>query len=205
MKNKYITISILLFYEVCTSGLYAQSNIMNVSNNQDMQKTDSKIVIGATEHIKIEPPELTLRARIDTGAKTTSIDARNIIPFERDGKKWVKFSVYDGDMEYKVERPVYDTVRIKRHGEKSQRRYMIKIRVTAGDISQLIRVSLTDRSKYEFPILIGRNFLKDYFIVDVSKYNVLKKLQKSKKEINDTKLKRVQQERSNTNKQNETK
>lgn len=162
-------------------GLSAEENVTKKIKKKNIDKSESKIIIGAAEYIKIEPPGVTLKARIDTGAKTTSIDARNIIPFERDGKRWVKFSMYDGKQEHKVERPVFDTVLIKRHGGESQRRFMIKIRVTAAEVSQLIPVSLTDRSSYEFPILIGRNFLKDYFIVDVAKNNILKKDKKKKK------------------------
>ncbi|MCF6245616.1 MAG: RimK/LysX family protein, partial [Sulfurovum sp.] len=85
--------------------------------------------------------------------------------------------------EHKIERPVFDTVLIKRHGEESQRRFMVKMRVTFAEVSQLIRVSLTDRSSYEFPILIGRNFLKDYFIVDVSKNNIEKYAKPLGKEV----------------------
>jgi hypothetical protein len=185
---KYI-LTTMLFSLLLFSNLSADSNLTKEIKKKEIKKTvikkkETKIIIGATEHIKIEPPELILRARIDTGAKTTSMDARNITPFERDGKRWVKFSVYDGEKEYKVERPVYDTVLIKRHGNESQRRYMVKIRVSIDEVSQLIPVSLTDRSSYEFPILIGRNFLKDYFMVDVSKNNLLKKVKKSKKNDN---------------------
>ena len=45
------------------------------------------------EHVYISPPGILLTARIDTGATTSSIDARNIEPFERDGKRWVRFEV----------------------------------------------------------------------------------------------------------------
>jgi len=189
---KYVFTTILLS-SLLLSSLSADSNvtknikkkeIKKIKKIQKIKKMESKIIIGATEHIKIEPPELTLRARIDTGAKKTSIDARNITAFERDGKRWVKFSVYDGEKEYKVERPVYDTVLIKMHGNESQRRYMVKIRVSIDEVSQLIPVTLADRSSYDFPVLIGRNFLKDYFLVDVSKHNVLKKVKKSKKNNN---------------------
>lgn len=171
----------MFFVLLFMSGLFADSNSTKKIDKKNIQKIESKIIIGATEHIMIEPPALTLRARIDTGAKTSSIDARNITPFEREGKRWVKFSIYDGEKEYKVERPVFDTVLIKRHGGESQRRYMVKMRVSVDEVSQLIPVSLTDRSTYEFPILIGRNFLKDYFIVDVSQNNLLKKVKKDEK------------------------
>ncbi len=178
---KYFTRTSMFFTLLSLVALVAEENVTKVIKKKNVDKTESKIIIGSTEHIKIEPPRVTLKARIDTGAKTTSIDARNIVPFERDGKRWVKFSVFEGSEEHKVERPVYDTVLIKRHGGESIRRFMIKMRVSAGGVAQLIPVSLTDRSSYEFPILIGRNFLKDYFIVDVSKKNLLKKLEKEDK------------------------
>ena len=179
VKFFFTTIFFACLFSV--SMLYAEKNTSEEINKKNIQIGESKMIIGATEYIKIEPPAVVLKARIDTGAKTTSIDARDITPFERDGKKWVKFSVYDGKQEYKVERPVFNTVLIKRHGDESQRRYLIKMRVTVAEISQLIPVSLTDRSRYEFPILIGRNFLKDYFIVDVSKNNILNTLHKNEK------------------------
>jgi len=173
--TKYFFKTTFLLSLLATINLFAEESKMQKTNKKNIHIAESKMIMGATEYIKIEPPGVTLNARIDTGAKTTSLDARDITPFERDGKKWVKFSVYDADKEYQVERPVFDTVLIKRHGGESQRRYMVKMRVTADEVSQLIPVSLTDRSAYEFPILIGRNFLKDYFIVDVSQKNLLKK------------------------------
>jgi len=173
--TKYFTSAAFFLNLFFAVHLLAEEGNRDDSSQKNIHKAEAKMIIGATELIKIEPPEVTLKARIDTGAKTTSIDARNIIPFERDGKKWVKFTVYDDEKEYPVERPVYDTVLIKRHGVEAEKRYMIKIRVTADKVSQLIPVSLTDRSTYEFPILIGRNFLKDYFIVDVSKNDLLLK------------------------------
>jgi len=64
---------------------------------------------------------------------------------------------------------VIKTVQIKRHGEESQYRYVVKMRIILGDVSQLISVNLNDRDAYLYPVLIGRNFLRDFFIVDVAK------------------------------------
>jgi hypothetical protein len=141
---------------------------------KNVQTLDSKIIIGQIQMIKITPPKVILEARIDTGATTTSIDARDITEFERDGKKWVKYTVIHGKKKHELESPIDKTVLIKRHGKEAQERYVIKMRVSAGTITQLIDVTLADRSEYKFPILIGRNFLKDYFIVDVSRSNILK-------------------------------
>ncbi|SFZ98233.1 FIG008443: hypothetical protein [hydrothermal vent metagenome] len=150
----------------------AKEEIKEPSKN--IQTLDSKIVIGEIETVKITPPKVTMKARIDTGATTTSVDARDIVEFERDGKKWVKYTIVSGKKEFKLESPIDRTVMIKRHSEKAQERFVIKMRVTIGPKTELIDVTLADRSKYKFPVLIGRNFLKDYFIVDVSRSNILK-------------------------------
>lgn len=142
--------------------------------NLNTEKTDSKRIIGAIENVRVVPPNIVLKARIDTGAKTTSIDARNITPFERDGKQWVRFVCMDGEKEHTIEKKVMKTVQIKRHGEASQDRYVVKMRIILGDVSQLIPVNLNDRESYIYPVLIGRNFLRDFFIVDVAKKFQLK-------------------------------
>ena len=72
------------------------------------------------------------------------------------------------------------SILIKRHGEESQRRYVVKMRVVLGNVSQLISVNLNDRDSYQYPVLIGRNFLRDYFIVDVAKKYQLKPMVLSK-------------------------
>lgn len=141
----------------------------NTYVNLNTEKPDAKIVIGALEYVRLVPPNVVLKARIDTGAKTTSIDAREITPFERDGKQWVRFVCVFGKKEHTIERKVVKTVQIKRHGAESQDRYVVKMRVILGDVSQLISVNLSDREEYKYPVLIGRNFLRDFFMVDVAK------------------------------------
>jgi len=141
--------------------------------NLNTEKTDAKMIIGEIEDVRLVPPNVVLKARIDTGAKTTSIDARNIIPFERDGKQWVRFVCMDGEKEYTLERKVIKTVHIKRHEKAAQDRYVVNMRIVLGNISQLIHVNLNDRETYTYPVLIGRNFLRDYFLVDVAKKHQL--------------------------------
>lgn len=168
--------SILLMLLFCTiSFLEAKENTTLLAEqnatyeNLNTEKADAKIIIGAIEKVRVVPPNIVLKARIDTGAKTTSLDARDITPFERDGKQWVRFTVVNGKKEYTLEKKVIKTVQIKRHGKASQDRYVINIRMVLGNVSQLILVNLNDRDKYQYPVLIGRNFLRDNFIVDVSK------------------------------------
>lgn len=152
----------------------------NTIESLNTEKPGAKIIIGAVEKVRLLPPSVVLKARIDTGAKTTSIDAQNIIPFERDGKEWVRFDWYLGEKTYTIERKVVKSILIKRHGDESQRRYVVKMRIVLGNVSQLISVNLNDRESYQYPVLIGRNFLRDYFIVDVAKKYQLKPMVLSK-------------------------
>ena len=126
-------------------NLIHQTEQDNTIESFNTEKPDAKIIIGAVENVRLLPPNVVLKARIDTGAKTTSIDAQNIIPFERDGKEWVRFDWHIGKKTYTIEIKVVKTILIKRHGGDSQMRYVVKMRVVLGDVSQLISVNLCDR------------------------------------------------------------
>jgi len=130
---------------------------------------NGKIVIGAAESVYIPSAKMKMEARIDTGATTTSIDARDIEVLERDGKKWVKFILVDreGNSTAEIEKRVVKIVPIKRHGMEDQKRYAVKMKIMMGDKAQLVLVTLADRSRFDFPVLIGRNFLRGEYLVDV--------------------------------------
>ena len=134
---------------------------------QDMQ------IIGEVEPVTIAKAGLTLPARIDTGATTSSLDARDIQKFERDGKKWVRFILLDrrSGKKVKVEGRLTRTVEITRHGTDPQYRPVIKLKASLGKIELYREFSLTDRSAFTYPVLIGRNFLQGKFIVDVTRKN----------------------------------
>ncbi|CAA6818411.1 MAG: Unknown protein [uncultured Sulfurovum sp.] len=130
---------------------------------------EAKEIIGAVERVRLLPVNMVFKARIDTGAKTTSIDARDIKSFERNGIKWVRFDCVDGNKSKTIEKKILKIVEIKRHGAKPQNRYVVQMYVVLANVSRLIEVNLNNREPYEYPVLIGRNFLKDLFIVDVTK------------------------------------
>jgi len=130
----------------------------------------SSVLIGETEPVYLEPSGLILDARIDTGATTSSLNAVDLQPFERDGKAFVRFHLrHAGSGELiAVERPVLSYVKIKRHNQTPQRRPVVKLRAVIGSIDQHVKFTLTDRSNYQYQVLIGRNFLRDFAVVDVS-------------------------------------
>ncbi|VFQ44993.1 ATP-dependent zinc protease family protein [Desulfoluna butyratoxydans] len=131
-------------------------------------------VIGEVEPVTLVDAGITLPARIDTGATSCSLDATNIERFERDGKKWVRFTLTDkktGDT-HELEKKLSRTVKITRHGEESQRRPVVKMKAMLGGVSLYKEFTLTDRSEFTYQVLIGRNFLEGEFIVDVTLKNV---------------------------------
>lgn len=140
-------------------------------------KIADKLVIGEIEHVTVAPPGQVFVARIDTGAAGTSIHASHIAAFERDGRDWVRFQIDHPSIEapLAIERPVARTVRVKQAGgEIAERRLVVKMTITLGSMTEQIDVSLTERTAMTYPVLIGRNFLRNLAIVDVSQRLIAK-------------------------------
>lgn len=131
-----------------------------------------KLVLGSVESVSIEPGGLILDTLIDTGAATSSLSAQELKPFERDGKDWVRFKLLppgsDADP-VTVELPVKRFVRVARPGFDSQKRPVVDMSLTVGEVTHMVEVNLTDRSSLDYLLLMGRNFLKDAAVVDVSR------------------------------------
>jgi hypothetical protein len=132
-------------------------------------------IIGAVEWARVDPSGLVMEARIDTGAETSSIHAEEIQLIERDGKRYVSFVLLDPATGEKVvlERRLRRRVRIKQQDEELDRRFVVQLWVTLGNHHAHIEVNLSDREDFEYPLLIGRNFLTDSMIVDVSRHHTL--------------------------------
>ncbi|RLB67583.1 MAG: hypothetical protein DRH08_03295 [Deltaproteobacteria bacterium] len=129
------------------------------------------VIIGEAEKVIIKSKGLRLNARIDTGAQTSSLGVVDQLPFERDGKKWLQFSVQDpaSGMLIDFKMPVVRIAEIKRHGTEAQKRYVVKLKILLGNIEMTREFTLADRSRYTFPMLIGRNVLSGKYIVDVNR------------------------------------
>jgi hypothetical protein len=130
-----------------------------------------KLVIGEVEYVAIPLLDSVFAARIDTGAKTTAIYAVDIETFERDGKPWARFTIKNPhkDNEFPLEMEVARTARVKQEGRESERRMGVTLDLTIGEITKRLTVSLADRSGFEYPLLIGRDFLSGSAVVDVTR------------------------------------
>lgn len=139
---------------------------------------DKRKILGGLEYIYLDPPGIVLSARIDTGAQTSSLNALDMVEFERDSKPFVKFNIIDPNTGEKIEltRRVRGHTKIKKHMTESQRRPIVSLRVKLGELDEHISFTLIDRSKFQQQALIGRNFLRDLAIVDVSKEYTVPKI-----------------------------
>lgn len=134
---------------------------------------DNKIILGRTEWLWLESVNRVFRARVDSGATTSSLSAHHVVEFERDGKKWVRFNMVpddDVDDSYEVEAPLVRFARIRQaSSEEIDRRPVVELTIKIGEFTDNAEFTLTDRTSMTYPILLGREFLRDIALIDVAK------------------------------------
>lgn len=125
-----------------------------------------KSIFGWIERVKLMDSELVMKAKLDTGADTSSINAPNPEEFDKDGEEWVRFEITDADGDsHTFELPIERTVRI-RSATGTTRRHVVRMDMCLGHIRRKAEINLADREDLSYEMLIGRNFMKDYVLVD---------------------------------------
>lgn len=111
-----------------------------------------------------------IKAKIDTGAQTSALHAGNITPFERDGAAWVRFTVQpwqEGVLdEVEVELPVHDRRTVRSSSGHTQDRLVVVMDLVLVGREVPVEVTLTDREEMVFRMLIGREALRQGYVVD---------------------------------------
>lgn len=141
----------------------------SIAHDNDTQT--HRALLGFVEWVTIEPVGLRLKARLDTGARTSSLHSKDVEPFERGGERWVRFRVpidanRHGGAALTLERPIERVVLIKRKGAAPQRRYVVELPICIDGRRHETEFSLTDRENFLYPVLLGRRFLADVALVD---------------------------------------
>jgi hypothetical protein len=137
-----------------------------------------KMLVGELESVWIEPPGITLTARIDTGASSSSLHADELISFERDGDDWVRFNILVNDEAIPVEAAVSRYVRVIQQADaEGSRRPVVNLRIRLGNIQDTFEFTLADRSHLDYQVILGRNFLTDMAVVDVAQQFIQPKYQ----------------------------
>jgi len=126
---------------------------------------------GRYEYIKLPEIGETLQAKMDTGALTASLSAKNIELFTRDGEEWVRFVLATKGASSKVyEHKVARISKIKSRADEdedkdepvSAKRPVVDLEMCLGDVKRTVEVNLTDRSSFNYPLLIGAKALREF-------------------------------------------
>ncbi len=130
-------------------------------------------VLGWLESVYLQPSGVRLRAKLDTGAKTSSIHVTDLTTYEVDDALWVSFSIpykeskHDTEFQYVTfEKPVIRETRIKEHIGDSTERYVVEIEFCLNGNLYLSPFTLADRANFNYKILLGRTTLKNRVLVD---------------------------------------
>lgn len=154
----------MLLLPLCLVGFATQAE--NTPNPAPTQ------VYGWIEQGMLYPGNLPLQVKMDTGAETSSLDARDITPFDRDGEPWVRFTVESRDpgktQRQTYERKVQRQVTIRGAGGVDHRPEVL-MELCVGNEMHAELFTLRDRSKMDYPVLIGRRTIAHLGLVDVNR------------------------------------
>lgn len=125
-------------------------------------------VFGYIEPVALPGAGISVLAKLDTGADTSSLDATDIRRVRRGERRLVKFLIRDPESgeETTLERDYVRTTRIRRHYGEIQRRHVVMMAVCLGRVSRTVEINLVDRSNFSYPMLLGRNALAGVALVD---------------------------------------
>ncbi|WP_323762266.1 ATP-dependent zinc protease [Maricaulis sp.] len=148
--------------------------VRKTRSKSDAQPGAPSVVIGWREWVCL--PDLggvRVKAKIDTGARTSAIHAWKIQPFEKDGASWVRFELHPNQDDNKTriacEAAVLESRMIKSSNGQEQRRYVIRTPLRMGPYVWPIELTLTRRDEMGFRMLVGRTALKPGALVNPSK------------------------------------
>ncbi len=155
LKHSFFYLSVLLYFPV-----NAESEIL-----------------GWLESAYIKPWNIRVRAKLDTGALTSSIHATDIETYQLHDELWVRFTLNQpaGKKNTRVkekiivEKPVIKETKIKEHIGDSVLRYVVEMEFCMNGKHYITLVTLTDRSNFHYPLLLGRRTLKEHVLIDPGK------------------------------------
>ena len=134
-----------------------------------MVGAEEKVVIGGVEDVILLPWKVKLPARIDTGAAKSSLDARELKI--QDDLVQFKLPPKYGGMQFRL--PIIEWRHV-RTPEGLKRRPVVELEICLGSNRIRTLVNLADRSMVKYPLILGRNFLKEDFVVDVKRRRTAK-------------------------------
>lgn len=159
-----MTLSVLgVSYAVDAEEQMPSENQPVEEKKTEVKQPVEKTIYGHDEMIILpQLGNMLVHAKLDTGAKTASLNALDLKIFTKNKEKWVRFQVESGKKYYEF--PIKRMSRIKKRSgeldsfeaETSAERPVIELEICMGDQRRKLEVNLTDRSHFIFPVLIGK-------------------------------------------------
>ena len=135
------------------------------------KKTQPTAIIGWKEWIGL--PDLgipAVKAKIDTGARTSALHIFNLEEFIANGRRMVRFGIHPlqrrKDIQRFCEAPVLERRRVKDSGGHIEKRYVIRTTAVIGSVSWPIDITLTNRDPMLFRMLLGRTAVENRFLIN---------------------------------------
>ena len=131
----------------------------------------NKLIVGSEEWCSLPGLGLpAIKARVDSGAATSSLHAFNIVPFQRDGELWISFEVHplqnDRSVVVRHEAPVLEQRSVRNTSGISENRYVIREELVLGEQRWPIELTLTNRDAMGYRMLLGREAMVGRVLVD---------------------------------------
>jgi ribosomal protein S6--L-glutamate ligase len=139
-----------------------------------------KIIIGSREYCSLPDLGIVLiKAKVDSGAKTSALHADNLIKFPRENENWIKFSLYPlksrPDLIVNCEAKLIEKRIIKSSNGTKEERFVIETKLVLGSASYPIQITLTNRKLMGFQMLLGREAMAGRILIDPEKRYLLGK------------------------------
>jgi len=131
----------------------------------------SELILGWEEWLSLPGLGIpAVKAKVDTGAKTSSLHAFAIEPFGRDDRSFVRFGIHPvpdrPEIEIFCSAPIVDRREITSSNGEVELRYIIETKVKIGDSEWPIEISLANRENMQYRMLLGRTAIEEQMIVD---------------------------------------
>lgn len=139
--------------------------------SEDMTPPRLDATIGWREWLSLPDLDINhIKAKIDTGARSSALHAFDIEYFNQSDRLMVRFKVHpvqrDASVIIEASAPVLDKRRVRNSGGVAQERPVIKTPVALGEQQWPIELTLTNRDVMGFRMLLGREAIRDRFLVD---------------------------------------
>jgi len=122
-----------------------------------------------------------IKAKIDTGARTSAMHAWDIQPFESDGQQWVSFEVHPFQRNnreiLRCAALVVDRRSVRSSSGHKEYRYVISTDMMIGGVLHSVEITLTNRDQMGFRLLLGRTAMRGYYLVDPQRSFILREKQ----------------------------